>query len=353
MRRLLLCLGLLPVAACNSEYPNPFEDPSLTNTVPPPEGSALVFTTDGWSTAPGRGRELMAVAADGSGLTRLTFCDDGSTRLCDSAEAAVAPDGVRVAVRRALDTNGDGRADDADDASLVYVDLARQAQAELVSASVRVSGVDWSPSADLLVYSGQGVGGEDLFRTNVQRPTDDNAQQTIDLSCPGGAGTCDATLSERRGRINDAATLAVFERTAGPGAASEVWVFQTNTAQTQVTSVPAGGAPLPGTPYREGSDADPDYAPAGTQVVFRHLGAATGRGQWEIRIASTDGSGLTTLAGGAAWRGAPDWGPLGIVFPEADASGTRLVLVQPDGSGRRTIVSFPAGVRLDNPRWLR
>jgi Tol biopolymer transport system component len=352
MRRLLPSL-LLAVTACNPEYPNPFDDPTLTRTVPPPPGSALVFTTDAWSTAPGRGRELMAVAADGSGLTRLTFCDDGDARLCDSAEAAIAADGERAAIRRALDTSGDGRVDHADDASLVYVDFVRQAEAELVPAAVRVSGVDWSPTADLLVYSGQGPGGEDLFRTNVQRPTDDNAQQTLDLSCPGGQGSCDAGLSERRGRINDAATLAVFERTADAGAASEVWVFQTNTAQFRVTTAPGGGAPLAGTPYRVGSDADPDYAPDGSHVVFRHLEDAAGRGVWQIRTANVTGSDLSALTSGAAWRGAPDWGRLGIVFPEADASGTRLVLVQADGSGRRVIAAFPAGARVDSPRWLR
>ena len=53
----------------------------------------------------------------------------------------------------------------------------------------------------------------------------------------------------------------------------------------------------------------------------------------------SDGANLTTIATGAAYRGAPDWGKAGIVFVESDAAAgeSRLVLVQPDGSGRRVI----------------
>lgn len=351
-RPLSFILLLAPLLfGCNPEYPNPFDDPTQTQTSPPPAGAALVFTTDGWSATAGRGRELMSVAKDGGGLTRLTFCDDGGDRRCDTIEAALASDRQRAAVRRVLDTNADGRLDDGDGVALRYVDLAGQAEAELLPATSRVSGIDWSPAADLLLYSAPVEGIEDLFRTNPVRPTQDNAQDTVNLSCPS-AGACDAAIADRRGRIDDGGSVATFERTT-PDGATEIWIFQTNTAQFRVTTAAAGGALLPGTPYRAGSDADPDFAPDGRSIVFRHLTVNDGRGQWEIRRVAVNGTSLATLVSGPAWRGAPDWGPDGIVFPEADASGTRLVLVQPDGSGRRVIASFPAGVRVDNPRWLR
>ncbi len=357
MRRIALpaTLSLLAFVSCNPDYPNPFDDATRTPTAQPPPGSALVFTSDAWAGSPGRGRELMAVALDGSGVTRLTFCDNGADRLCDTSHAALARDRERAAVLRTLDANADGRIDSADAAALLYVDLLRQAEAELVPASARVTGVDWSPTADLLVYSAEGGGGQDLFRTDPSRPTADNAQNTANLTCPGSAlrpGICDTTLSERRGRIDDSGSVAVFERTILPGP-TEVWIFQTSTSLFRVTTAPAGGAPLPGTTYLVGSDADPDYAPDGRSVVFRHLVAAGGRGQWQIRTALLNGTGLTTVADGELWRGAPDWGADGIVFPESDASGVRLVLVQPDGSGRREIVRFGAGFRIDHPRWLR
>lgn len=357
MRRLALpaALSLLAWAGCNPDYPNPFADATQTATAVPPAGAAVVFTSDAWNSTAGRGRELMAVSLDGTGLTRLTFCDNGADRLCDTRQAALAADRERAAVLRALDSNSDGRVDQDEPAALIYVDLERSGEAELVASSARVTGVDWSPTADLLVYSAEGGGGEDLFRTDPTRPTPENAQNTANLTCPGSAlqpGACDTALSERRGRIDDSGSVAVFERTTVPGP-TEVWVFQTSTQLFRVTTATAGGAPLQGTPYREGADADPDFAPDGRTVAFRHLVAAIGRGHWQIRSSQVNAAGLTTIVAGAAWRGAPDWGQGGIVFPETDASGTRLVLIQPDGSGRRELVRFPPDFRIDNPRWLR
>ncbi len=348
----LITLTLL--GACSQEYPNPFEDPTLVTTVAPPTDTDLVFTTDGWTTARGRGRELMALARDGTRLTRLTFCD-AEGRPCDTVEAALAPDRIRAAVRRVLaDSNGDGRLDERDDAALVYVDLAAQVEAELVPATGRTSGIDWAPTQDILVYSAQGAGGEDLFRTTPRR---DNAQDTVDLSCPSFAGqtpSCDVQLSERRPRIDPAGTVATFARIQSGGSA-EVWVFQTTATQNRVTLGAADGVLLAGTPYRVGSDTDPTYSPDGRSIAFRHLVAATsdGRGLWEIRTVRTTGTELRTISTGSAWSGAPDWGADGILFPEADASGTRLMLSQPDGTALRAIATFPEGTRLDNPRWLR
>ena len=76
MRRLIPPAALIAVvllAACGQDYPNPFDDPSLITTVAPPEGTHLVFASDGWSSAPGRGRELMAVALDARGATVLPY----------------------------------------------------------------------------------------------------------------------------------------------------------------------------------------------------------------------------------------------------------------------------------------
>ena len=109
MRRAALLVTCVALSApgCSPEYPNPFEDDGQARMVPPPAGSALIFASDAWATTPGRGREIMAIAADGSGLTRLTFCDDGQ-RPCDSSEAAFASDHIRAAMLRSLDVNADG-----------------------------------------------------------------------------------------------------------------------------------------------------------------------------------------------------------------------------------------------------
>lgn len=353
----LLFLAALGTA-CNTSYPNPFENAEASPTAIPPPDAALVFTGNGHASQPGGSRELFAVAEEGGTATRLTFCS--STGSCDTSEAAFASDRERVAVRRAAeDTNGDGKLTAEDGEALVYVDLARQVEAILVSADRRVTGVDWSPVEDLLVYSAQGIGGEDLFRTTPIRPTPDNAQQTRNLTCSAVPGTttpdCDPAIRERRPRIDPTGTVAAFERIDATGKA-RIFIFQSSSSLVPVTTGGPGSEPLAGTPYVVGSDADPDYSPDGGSLVFRRLTATGngGRGTWDVLTVRVDGTGLAILASGAAWRGAPDWGPGGIVFPEQDqATGIpRLVLVQPDGSGRREVVSLAAGFELAAPRWL-
>ena len=68
--------------------------------------------------------------------------------------------------------------------------------------------------------------------------------------------------------------------------------------------------------------------------------------------ARLDGSALTTIVTGPAFRGAPDWGPKGILFPESDGTSMRLVLVQPDGSGRQVLVTLGSSFDISYPRWL-
>ena len=113
-----------------------------------------------------------------------------------------------------------------------------------------------------------------------------------------------------------------------------------------------GRDPRCGTLYFVGADADPDFSPDARSVVFRRLTATGngGLGTWDVLTTSTDGSGLSVVASGPAFRGAPDWGPQGIVFAEVDvAAGTsQLVVIQPDGSGRRAIVSLPADVEISH-----
>src|SRR5262249_12075840 len=155
---------------------NPFA--GAARTVPPPEGAALLFTSGVWSTSPGAPRELYSVSLDGSAVTQLTFCNDlVNGILCDSAEVSSAPDRLRVAVRRAsVDSNGDGVVNEADGTALTFVDLKRGVEAVLVPASRRVSGVDWAPNGDIIVYSSLPAGGgsEDLFRIDFNGQNDTN-----------------------------------------------------------------------------------------------------------------------------------------------------------------------------------
>lgn len=358
-RGLALAFVLVPLAACNGDYPNPFEGQIRTGK--PSADAGLIFTGNGWSQDTGSGREAFSVSAAGASLTRLTFCNETAVA-CDTAEVALAPD-RRRAILRVLDTdtNGDGVLSADDGYALVYVDLDRQAQANLVEASQKVTGLDWSPVQDLLVYSAQGIGGEDLFRTNPIRPTDDNAQDTRNLTCPTGQNgvtpPCDARIRERRPRIDPSGQFLIYERIGADGK-GQIWAFQNVASVFAVTTGGPGSEPLTGTPYVVGSDADPDFSPDNSSIVFRRLTATGngGRGTWDILAIDSDGTNLRTIASGGAWRGAPDWSLDGsIAFAETPVSTgiPSLVRVDADGGNRTTLLSLPAGFSLDFPRWLR
>jgi dipeptidyl aminopeptidase/acylaminoacyl peptidase len=329
------------VGACNTQYDNPFANTSPT--LAPSADANIVYTSNGYATLPGSPREIFAVGASGAGLTRLTYCNN-DTRHCDTVEAAPAPDRVRTAERRVeTDTDKDGQLTPADGEALIVVDLARSVEGGLLPSAAKVSSIDWSPAGDVLVYAATGEGGvEDLYRA------DPNGQNTRNL-------TSTPVIRERRVRIDPTGSSALFERIDASGK-GQIWLFSSTGAQVALTTGGDGSEPLTGTPYVVGSDADPDYSPDGRSFVFRRLTGTGngGQGTWDIMTARLDGTGLTTIVTGPAYRGAPDWGAQGIVFPEVDlaAGASRLVIVQGDGSGRQVPVTLGSSFVISYPRWL-
>lgn len=325
---------------CNREYPNPFVNPNATAT--PPPGAALLLTSNAYATRAGAPREVYAVNEDGSGLVRLTFCN-AEGRACENSEVSAGRDRTRVATRRIADANGDGSFTPADGVGVVFMDLGRGVEGILLPAATQVSGLDWSPVDDIIVYSANSGGGlDDLFRM------DSNGRNNSPL-------TNTPAVSERRPRIDPTGTIAAFER-IDAGGKGAIWIFVNTRTLAPVTQGGATGEPLAGTPYRVGSDADPDFSPDAGSLVFRRLTALgnDGLGAWDLVKARVDGTELTVLAGGPLYRGAPDWGPRGIAFEEIDEAGrASLVLVAPDGSNRRTLATTGAGLSLSHPRWLQ
>jgi hypothetical protein len=338
---LLVCACL---SACNRDYPNPFERPNATAT--PGPNAAAVFTSDSWSARPGAPRELFAIDEDGASVTRLTFCNSDSNA-CDTSEAAFGRDRTRVALRRIVrDTTGDGRLTPADGEALVYVDLLRSLEGPLGSGTSEangVTGLDWSPVQDILVYSAFSAGDfEDLFIM------DSNGQNRSPL-------TSTPAIGERRPRIDPFGGIVAFERLDATGLGA-IWIFLDRRSQVPVTAGGTPGEPLTGTRYRVGGDADPDFSPSRGSLVFRRLTALGngGRGTWDLLTVRSDGTALSTIASGPRYRGAPDWGPRGILFEEVDEGGqASLVLLSPDGSTRRTLATLGAGFGFSFPRWLQ
>lgn len=358
-KRLSLLLAVsLPAMACNQDEGNPFVAGAPLGRIRPT--AAIVFTSDAYATRPGSPREVFAIDEDGAGMTRLTLCNVDNTR-CDSSEVAPAPDGRRLAIRRASsDSNGDGRVGPGDAETLFVADLERgvegklQLRARSTAAAGfintdKMSGLDWSPLDDILAYSANGEGAaglDDLYRT-VPRP-DTDFTQTRNL-------TFTAAVRERRPRIDPAGQVVVYER-ADATAKSEIWIYTSSTSQARVTSgADTAGPMLPDGIYAVGSDADPDYSPDGASVVFRRLtdAGAGGVGLWDVMTVRTNRTSLAPLASGPVYRSAPDWGPKGIVFSEIDKTSgmARLVVVQPDGTGRRVLATLN-GYDIASPRWL-
>jgi Tol biopolymer transport system component len=245
--------------------------------------------------------------------------------------------------------------------ALLFIDLTRSTSAELVSSDGHVSGVDWSVNTDFLVYSATGQGGvDDLYRTDVTRPTSDNQQNTLDVTCPPASlvqtFTCDPTIAERRPRIDPTNTTAIYERVPAGGKGA-IYLYVAADNQVLVAGAGPGTDPLPGSSYFVGSNADPAFSPDAQSVVFRRLtSVADGSfGTWDILTVHLDGTGLKVLVSGPVFRGSPDWGPQGIVFSEIDlgTGQASLVVVQPDGSGRRAFFTLDPGYLLSSPRWLR
>jgi Tol biopolymer transport system component len=333
-KRLALLFLVALLGGCSKDYPNPFAQGN--KTVAPPASAAIVFTSGLWSTQANAPRELFALDATGGTPTQLTFCNNSGP--CDVIEPAPSPDRNRLMLRR--QNAGDAGP------SIVFVDLLRATEAVVVKGDQRASGLDWSPQDGVIVFSANGAGSvEDLWRVDPNGANPGNLSASSDVR-------------ERRPRIDPGGSVAVYERIE-PGAPGHIVIFQGQTSQSLVTTgVPGGTGTLPATGELVGSDSDPDFAPDNSKIVFRRLTTVgNGQGTWDIMtIPSTTTNGVATplVSGGTVFRGAPDWGPKGILFTEVDfAAGTaKIVVIQPDGSGRQVLLTQPATANIGTARWL-
>jgi len=318
-------------ASCGKDQNNPFGP--LNASRAPSSQAAIAFVSGAWAADPGEPRELLAVNSDGSTLERLTGCTQAA-QPCDVVQFAFAPNRNQIAAVRSTPKAQDGAS------TLYFMDLARSVEKQLFSQK-RASVVDWSADGSFLIYVSPGTttsAVDDLWLCQKDGSQDQNLTNTT-------------AIRERSVRIDPSASTAAFERIDETGV-GRIYLFQ----ETPITSGPATGPVLPNTPFVVGADADPAFSPTASELVFRRLTGIGngGLGTWDLLAIKLDGSGLRTVAEGPVYRGAPDWGKDGIVFVETDAAAgeSRLVVVQPDGSGRKVVRTEASGFRMGAPRWI-
>jgi hypothetical protein len=312
--------------------------------VAPPAAAKIVFTSNTYATRAGGGDDLFAMEDTGAGVTRLTFCNTADRR-CDYLEAIPGPARNRQAVRRLLDSNGDGKITAADGESLRILDLSRAVEGELVAGAAHVSGADWSPGEEILYYSAAGSAtDDDLFQITSNGQSNQNLTSTTNFR-------------ERRPRFNVSGTALAFERIDASGR-GQIWLA-TSLGLRTLTPAATGGEALANTPYVVGSEADPVFSPDARFVLYRQLDATGngGLGQWSLMTIRTDVANATPtplVAGGGAFRGAADWNATGIIFVETvSGTGPQLVFVDANGGARRVLLTAGAGFDIAFPRWLK
>jgi Tol biopolymer transport system component len=317
--------------ACANNGGNPFN--SVSPARPPSADAAILFVSGSWSAQLDAPREIMAMAANGSNPQQLTTCARQATP-CDMLQVAPSPERGRVvAVRTTPGAEAGAQA-------LYFMDLNRSVET-IILPRRRIESADWSRDGAFLLFSSANaqVGNEDLFTAQPDGTEEQNLTDSLNVR-------------ERHARLDPLGRTAAYERIGDDGV-SRVYVFR----ETPITSGPAAGPALPGTPYVVGSDADPAFSPDGSQIVFRRLTGTGngGLGTWDLIVTSGAANAVPrTLVTGSTFRGAPDWGTGGIIFVETDAqtASSQLVLVQPDGSGRTVLRSEASGFRMGSPRWL-
>ncbi len=323
-------VALILAAGCHKNSANPFA--GTGSSKPPSANARVLFSSSSWATDVGQPRELLALDADGTTIERLTSCAT-APQPCEVLQFSLSPDSTRAAVVRSQVNGAPGTS------TLYFMDLSRSVE-KLLFSSQRVSDVDWSADGSFLLYTSPGSQQNDIEDLYLSAPDGTNNQNL----------TATPTVRERNGRIDPLGQNAVYERIDETGV-GRIYLYQ----QTPLTSGPASGPALPGTLYVVGCDADPDFSPDGASIVFRRLTGVGngGLGTWDLMTMKADGTAQKVILTGGVYRGAPDWGKSGILFVETDATAelSRLVVVQPDGTGRQVLREEPAAFGLMSPRW--
>ncbi|MCG6921779.1 MAG: hypothetical protein LJF15_11950 [Acidobacteria bacterium] len=338
LRAIGLAVGVaVCLAACGNDQENPFDRFAFSR--PPSEDAVLLYVSGAWTEGTGAPREVFAINADGSQTERLTTCAERSDP-CDFLQVAPSANRDRIAAVRG------SVAGDPEASALFFVDLGRSVET-IITAARRVQSADWAYTDQFIAYSNGDT--ENLFTVSPSGGDDAPLTDTDDRR-------------ERFLRLNYQVSNAVYEALEETPGKSVIFSLLGGVggAPVQVTTGGPGDEVLEGTPYIVGSDSAPAFSADPLTFAFRRLTGTGngGLGTWDIMATTLDAvdGPMVVVGGGGVFRGAPDWSTDGeIVFVETDmaAGESRLVVVQPDGTGRQVLHVEDAGYRMGSPRWLR
>ncbi len=265
LRRHLAVASIALAAACGKDPANPFN--RLAVARPPSADAVLLFVSGSWTDEPGAPRELLALNADGSKVEQLTACAQ-SAPPCDFIQAAPSIDRNRLVAIRTTPGAAEGAS------ALYFMDLSRSVET-IIFPNRQVLSADYSPDATFLIYSAIApqTSQEDLFYSQPNGQAEQNLTQSL-------------AVRELNARIDPFSRTVVFEQIDESGT-SRIYLY----TSTPLTSGPAAGPALPGTPYVVGADADPVFSRDGLQVAFRRLTGTGngGLGTWDLLTVRADG----------------------------------------------------------------
>jgi TolB protein len=259
-------------------------------------------------------RPLPAIVATGPTATAAVLPDEAwrvelAPLLPGDTDAAVAPDGVRVAFVSARDGNHE-----------LYLADARTGEvSRLTRSRVPDRRPSWSPDGRRLVWQSGPEGASDLL---VRRLGADGAR----LLVTGPGDDVEPAWSPDGRRI-------AFSSTRG--------------GRRQLWAVGAGGGepqPLAEVPGRARA---PAWAPGGRRIAF----ARETEGDSDIWILELANGSARPVTRGEGWDSSPDWSPNGeeVAFARAAARRTSIwVVVAEGGRGGRPVESAD---RLTDPDW--
>ena len=190
---------------------------------------------------------------------------------------------------------------------------------------------DWSPDGQRIAFFSERLDGHQPVQIQVMNA--DGSDVTELTRGPGFHGF--------PAWSPDAASLAIAADWGDHRALQGIWIIPasdpggvTQQEARRLTTLPAGF----------GEDAEPQFSPDGSSIVFMRFKTAR---KSAIHRVGIDGSGLQRLT---PWRlnaSDPDWSPNGkkIAFDSADAplrgSKGNIHVMRADGSGRKRLTNFP------------